>query len=302
MPYCVSSPSEDLFASYMRKGAWSDAGSTSLEEIRRNINSLPSAADPQLPVDQPQEPLVDPWVANFFANLTNDDFSLVSRSITCSPVAPKVPEQILPSPSAGHGAQEPRFDAVQAPIFMNTTIASNNVAPFSATFSVANQTLESCFRMSPLHQNSLNSRSGAYMAPSSDSTLKSVKSGLESFLEGFPSIPCHPLPPEFSAAEANCRPIVHAVTRQEPRPQSKRVTSLSAASQSNKRIQDSAKDADRRRRNREASSRAYYNRKKRVELLEDKLRAEKRILTSLFARQLQLRKESAILKARLLDI
>jgi hypothetical protein len=209
MPYCVNSPSEDLFASYMRKGEWSDAGSTSLEGIRRNTNSLPPAADPQQPVDQPQEPLVDPWVVNFFANLTNDDFSLVSRAITCSPVAQKVPEHILPSPSAGHGAQESRFDAVQAPIFMNTTIASNNVAPFSATFSVANQTIESCFRMSPLHQNSLNSRSGAYKAPSSDSTLKSVKSGLESFLEGFPSIPCHPLPPGFSAAEANRRPIVH---------------------------------------------------------------------------------------------
>lgn len=57
---------------------------------------------------------------------------------------------------------------------------------------------------------------------------------------------------------------------------------------------------ERRRRNREASSRSYYNRKARVEKLETTLKDEKRRVTALFQKELQLRKENASLKAQFL--
>jgi hypothetical protein len=306
MPYCVSSSPEDVFASYMRKGEWPAAENSFIQGRQRNANSFSPLTDPHRPVAEPQEStVVDPWIAEFFANLTNDDFSFVSRTAVCSPVPPAAPAQILLPPCAVQGAPEPRFDPAQASMFMNNTVALTSAAPaLSTILSGATDTKETCLRMSPLQQSASNSRSVPYAAPASDPTLASVSyvnAGLESFLEGFPSIPCYPTL-GVPSAERNHGPIEHAVTRQEPVMQSRRVMSVSAGFQENKRIRESEKDEDRRRRNREASSRAYYNRKKRVESLEDRLRAEKRKLTSLFARQLQLRKESAILKARLLDI
>lgn len=64
------------------------------------------------------------------------------------------------------------------------------------------------------------------------------------------------------------------------------------------RLSEEERIAERRRKNRVASSRSYYNRKARVERLEMTLRNEKRKVTTLFKKELDLRKESAILKAR----
>jgi hypothetical protein len=56
------------------------------------------------------------------------------------------------------------------------------------------------------------------------------------------------------------------------------------------------KAADRRRRNREASSRSYYNRKARIACLEMTLVAEKVRVVPLVARKQALLRESALLK------
>lgn len=59
------------------------------------------------------------------------------------------------------------------------------------------------------------------------------------------------------------------------------------------------KKAERRRRNRESSSRCYYNRKRQIEQLDKDLYAEKRKITSLYDIELLLRGENARLKREL---
>lgn len=56
------------------------------------------------------------------------------------------------------------------------------------------------------------------------------------------------------------------------------------------------KVAERRRRNRESSSRCYYNRKRIIEGLDKQITTEKQKLTSLYDRALELRHENARLK------
>jgi hypothetical protein len=91
-------------------------------------------------------------------------------------------------------------------------------------------------------------------------------------------------------------------------PPSKRLRTASSASAStaissgaeNCRVKTAEeKVADRRRRNREASSRSYYNRKSRHRALEAEFRAEKTRLALLSTRERELREESVLLKKML---
>ncbi|KAI0559945.1 hypothetical protein FGB62_130g153 [Gracilaria domingensis] len=81
-----------------------------------------------------------------------------------------------------------------------------------------------------------------------------------------------------------------------PKPKRASPPSHSAAAKAAKVLSPIEKAAERRRKNRESSSRCYYNRKRIIQSLEKQLLAEKQKLTSLYDKALQLRHDNARLK------
>jgi hypothetical protein len=304
MPYCVGVLAEDVFAHCMRKDSWTEFGDTEREDHTAAFNLyLPAQQEtPQWPPATPQSPHIEPWVADFIANVTANDGSFFAKNVPISPPFP------APAPAQQPLEQNWSYDATAAEVSLDHAAvlqqASGNAktipAPvLSASASFASQPVTGCLLVEPeqipVKQEIMEPI--AQQGSSQDGAPEYLTSGLASFFDGLTSFPAtladqHVSGPHLAESQPDVRQLADTRT----------TMSGSIGGQSGGCISDLDKNADRRRRNREASSRAYYNRKKRVESLEEKLRAEKRKVTSLYTRQLQLRKEGALLKARVLNI
>jgi hypothetical protein len=306
MPYCVGVLAEDVFAHCMRNDAWTAFGDTEREDHTAAFNLnlyLPAQHDaPQWPPATPQSPHIDPWVADFIANVATNDGSFFAKNVPISPAF------VAPAPSQQPLEQNWSHDTIAAEVSLNQAAALQHAsgnpktipAPvFSASASFASQSVTGCLLVEPERIPVTQEIMGplAQQGFGQDRAPDHLTPGLASFFDGLTSFPAALVNQHISGHDpVESQPDLRRLA------ETRTIMTGPIGALSERPASDLDKNADRRRRNREASSRAYYNRKKRVESLEEKLRVEKRKVTSLYTRQLQLRKESAILKSRVLNL